>query len=94
MRKCPNCNKKYIKPINIKFLSSSKTVECENCNTKIGSSKKWGIIIGVPYFIFVVVLFVLHLPIDKNFFQFQIILWSSGIIMAGIHFSLIPYEVR
>ncbi len=94
MRKCPNCNKKTIKAMNIKFLSSTRTMECENCNSKLGGSKKWTASISIAYFIFVIVLFVLNVPIDKNILRFTVILLSSGIIMAVIQLLLIPYEVR
>ena len=94
MRKCPNCNKKTVKAINFKFLSSAKSTRCENCNSKIGGSKKWTALISLFYFVFVIILFVFNVPIDKNIFQFLIALGSSGFIMVVIQLFVIPYEVR
>lgn len=94
MRKCPNCEKKTIKAINYNFLSSSRTVECKNCNTKIGGSKNWTTYISISYALFVITLFALNLPIDKNILQFFTILITSGIVMAIIQLLLIPYEVK
>lgn len=94
MRKCPNCDKNTLKAISIKFLSSATTVECENCNTKIGGSRKWTALISIAYSIFVIILFILNVPIDENILQFLIILLSSGILMTGVQLFLIPLEVR
>ena len=94
MRKCPNCNKRTVKAINVKFLSSTKNIECENCNSKIGVSKKWTALISLFYFVFVIILFVLNVPIDKNILRFLIVLGSSGFIMVVIQLFVIPYEVR
>lgn len=94
MRKCPNCGKKTIKTFNNTYLSYKNTIDCQICNKSIGVSKRWTFIMNFAYIIFVIILFVLSVPIDKNMTQFMIILLSSGIVMLIIQLFIKPYEAR
>lgn len=94
MRKCPNCNKRTIKIFNKSFLTNHKPIICENCNTKVGFSKMWTLIMTLIYVLWLIYYFIVNFIIDVNFLRFIIGLIISGIIMIFIQLFIIPYEKR
>ncbi len=93
MKKCPNCKVKTINTFNKYNMLPNKSTSCSNCDAKLTSSSNFLMLISIPYILFAIILFVLHVPIDQNRVQFLSILLGSGVVMYIIQNIFIPYKV-
>lgn len=94
MKKCPVCGNRTKFPISNLIISNTKPIKCKKCNALIGINKKIHSYMTVLSVMFVIMVFLLNIPIDENLTKVILYLFAGLILFVLLHIFVIPLESR
>ena len=94
VKKCPVCGNRTKFPISNLIISNTKPIKCKKCNALIGINKKIHSYMTVLSVMFVIMVFLLNIPIDENLTKVILYLFAGLILFVLLHIFVIPLESR